>query len=95
MKFLPSPGFVLIEPIEKDTSKLSLSNEDGRRTLTGSVIAVGNKFTSEFGAVIECPVKVGDNIAHATIGYEEIVIERRKLRVVPFTKIIGIYENTD
>lgn len=95
MKFLPSPGFVLIEPIERDTSKLSLASDDGKRTLSGIVIATGNTYISEFDAIIDCPVKVGDNIAHTTIGYEEIIIERKKYRVVPFTKILGVYENTN
>lgn len=93
MKFIPSPGFCLIEPIEKDTTKLSLSSEDGRRTLSGNVLACGSTYTSEFDAMIDCPVKVGDNIAHATIGYEEIIMDRKKYRIVPFTKIMGVYEN--
>ena len=84
--FQPSPGFVLISPIEEQQG-LTV-RKDLRK---GEVVAVGAVTYSEFsGKVIECPCKVGDVIQRAS-RYEGDVFLDKRYEIVRFQDIQGVY----
>ncbi len=79
VKFTPTPGRILIKPTDLSKSLFNVTSQD-LVLQTGEVIAVSPSFTTNFGATIECPVKVGDVIQHAdttslgTAGWQQIKI---------------------
>jgi co-chaperonin GroES (HSP10) len=92
VQFSPAPGYVLIEPIEREHyGGLSISQRDAEPPKKGMVLAVGASVTTEYGAVINSPVKMGQIIFHTTIGFEEFLIDVKKYRIVPFKNILGVY----
>lgn len=87
----PTAGWILVEVLEEDKSSgLILSQKEPPKK--GKVLAISDNMVSEFGASIACPVKINDMVSHCTIGYEEIEFRFKKYRLIPFTKIIGIWK---
>lgn len=58
IKLIPAPGTYIAEEI-KDTTTLKLDTKK-TRLLKGKVIAVGDPDITDYGIVIETPVKLGD-----------------------------------
>lgn len=91
----PNTGWILIEPLQENYSGLS-HKQDTETIKKGRVLAVPDEetVTSEFNAVIKCPVKVGQVVSHTTIGFETIQDSGgRELRLVPFLKIIAFHND--
>lgn len=84
--FQPSPGFVLISPIE-EAQGLSV-RKDLRK---GTVVAVGNTLLTDFNASISCPCSVGDVIQRAA-RYEGDVFLDKRYEIVRFQDVQGVYE---
>lgn len=91
--FTPAPGYILLEPIEKDESlTLSHASPDKEPLKKGVVLAVGEDLITQYGATICSPVAVGEVAVHTTVGFEEIKHDYKLYRVIPFGNILGTYE---
>jgi chaperonin GroES len=66
-----------------DTTKLE-------RPQTGKVLKVGDDLKTEYGAVIDSPVKVGDKIIFKKWGGNEVKIDKKDYFFVRFDDVIGI-----
>ena len=87
--FSPSPGYILVLADEDESSvNLIVSTPPPTR---GTVIAIGDSYVSDYGKKRECPVKIGDLILHATIGFEKITHNSKQYKVIKFENIMGVY----
>lgn len=88
----PAPGRLLLQPIDDDKSVVIVNQDKDMKPRKGKVIAVGSDFTTQFGAFVKAPCKVGDIVSHETIGFEEVEHNHKIYRIVPFINIIGIWQ---
>ncbi len=96
INFKPSPGFILVDPIEKDKkSSLMVVKDDQDKPYKGIVMAIGTDLLTQSGTYMVSPVKVGDFILYSIMGAEEFKMEykgniRHRFIIVPFTKVLGV-----
>jgi co-chaperonin GroES (HSP10) len=90
----PSPGLIVIEPLEDNDSSFKTYKED-KRTDKGKVLVCGDNWLTEKGTVIECPVKPGDIILHSLFGHQDFNYLSKTYRIVKFTEILLRFENAD
>ena len=96
-KFKPSPGFILIDPLEKDKKSDFIQVTDNQDVpFKGHVVAVGDPTTDENGNKKLPTAKAGDFVLYSIVGTEEFKMEykkdlRYKLVVAPFSRILGVF----
>lgn len=93
----PTPGYLLIEPLEKEVkteSGIYLPENAGEKPLKGKVLAVGD---SEFPDCKDCssckktsPCKKGDVVIYKKWGGNEVKIEGKEYLFVKFEDILAI-----
>lgn len=83
--FKPSPGFILISPIEEAQGLTKKTD-----TRKGIVVAVGADLINQFGTPIECPCEIGD-IIQREYKYEGDVFLDKRYELVLFTSVQGVY----
>ena len=96
MKFIPAPGIVLVEPIEKEqTSGVVTTSKSTTRILKGKVLEVGPDLITNADALLVSRhyCKAGDKITFLSYegDYDNFTHENRKYYVVKFEDIRGIY----
>lgn len=86
-----APGYALLKPVEMTTSgALTLSSREVNRC---TVIAIGEPGLGEYnGQPSHAFFKVGDDVFHTTIGYEDINVNGEAHRITKFTNILAVYE---
>ena len=95
-KFKPSPGYVLINPLEKDKKSDYMCVTDTQdQPFKGTVIAVGDSYIDDKGNEKKPTVSVGDFVLYSVMGTEEFKMEydnnpRYRLIISPFSRILGI-----
>jgi len=92
----PIRGYLLVEP-EVDAVKSKASSMGLELAITvktdrpqsGTVLKVGDDLKTEYGAVIDSPVKVGDKIIFKKWGGNEIKIDDKEYFFIRFDDILG------
>lgn len=93
---VPSSGFVLLTPVPKTqgTSTFIVSAKDTNNQLqeVSEVIAVGGDLTTDAGATLYPPCKVGDKVFHKSWTYDNFTYEGKPYRLVKFQDITGVIQ---
>ena len=97
-KFKPNPGYILIDPLEKDKKSDYISVTDTQdQPFKGTVLAVGDSYIDEKGNERKPNVSVGDFVLYSIMGTEEFKMDydnnpRYRLIISPFGRILGIFK---
>ena len=98
IKFTPCPGYLLIDPIEKDKkSDYVVTIDSVDQPHKGHVLAVGEDKLSDYGEWLESPVAVGDFVLFSIVGCERMKMEykgdlRHEFVIAPFGRVLGIFK---
>lgn len=89
----PLPGYVLVVPSEaqKQTdSGIYLPDSHDEKPQHGTVLAVGSEWTTEHGATLKPPVKVGDTVVYKKWGGNDVKINDIEYQFLKFEDILAI-----
>lgn len=92
-KLTPMPGYVLVEPTEKQTQTaggIYLPDNVGDKPQAGTVLAVGADWNTEHGATLKSPVKVGDQVVYKKWGGNDVKIMTTEYQFLKFEDILAI-----
>ncbi len=94
-KLIPSPGFILIEPLDvqrKTTSGIYLPDSHDEKPQQAKVLAVGPTQVTEKGTKISPPCKKGDTVIYKKWGGDEVKlgIGEKEYIFVKFEDILAI-----
>ncbi len=92
-KLTPMPGYVLVEPVEKQTKTaggIYLPDSSDEKPQAGTVLSVGADWSTEHGATIKSPVKVGDKVVYKKWGGNDVKIEGVEYQFLKFEDILAI-----
>ena len=95
MKYIPSPGIVLIQPLQEASHKIIVQGNDNSRIQSGKVLAMGmeapNSDTSKVAMNQYC--KVGDIVYFLSYegDYDSTKIEGQKYYLVKREDLRGVY----
>lgn len=92
-KLTPMPGYVLVEPAEKQTQTaggIYLPDSAGDKPQAGTVLAVGADWNTEQGAVLKSPVKVGDQVVYKKWGGNDVKIMTTEYQFLKFEDILAV-----
>lgn len=96
-KFIPSPGFVLVRPIEIDKTSAGIYLPEGAQTTDvgepnrGIVVAVGKSKLYTSGQIVESPCKVGDVVMFKWHTMQ-MLYEGKKHHFMSYEDIFGVLE---
>lgn len=95
--FLPSPGYLLIEPQEAknqtDSGIYLPDSAENEKPLKGKVLAVGAPEITEFGIKRDSPANVGDTVIYKKWGGNEVKLEGKEYLFSKFEDILAIEIN--
>jgi chaperonin GroES len=92
-KLTPMPGYVLVEPSEKATQTaggIYLPDNAGDKPQAGTVLAVGADWSTEHGATLKSPVKVGDRVLYKKWGGNDVKINTTEYQFLKFEDILAV-----
>lgn len=92
---VPSPGYVVLDPVEKDTrtaSGLMLPEQVQEEPLIGIVLAFGGPVHLR-EMVKHSPVEEGDKAVYKKYKEQSIKIKGEEYRIVAFEDIIGVIKD--
>ena len=90
INYIPSEGNLICEPLEGEASQ-HLTIQDEGFEQKSKVIAVGkDTYYPNTNITLKSPAKIGDEIIHSSLGWENIRILGKKYRVVPFQKVVAV-----
>lgn len=92
-KLVPMPGYVLVKPDEKATQTtggIYLPDSSDEKPQAGSVLAVGADWTTEQGATLKSPVKVGDRVVYKKWGGNDVKIGDVEYQFLKFEDILAV-----
>lgn len=92
INYRPTAGYLLIEPLEKETKTTSgiyLPDNSTEKPQTGKVIATGNKVYMD-NHEVESPAKVGDIILYKKWGANEVKIDGKDYLFVKFDDVLAV-----
>lgn len=87
------PGYVLVEPAEKATQTaggIYLPDSSSEKPQAGTVLAVGADWTTEQGATLKSPVKVGDHVVYKKWGGNDVKISGVEYQFLKFEDILAV-----
>lgn len=87
-QYTPTSGYLLVKPKKQSQSSgISITSDEWDQL--GEVVAVGDP-SYVYGTDIlkEAPCRVGDEIFHSSTGYENVRMEGKQYRIVPFNKVL-------
>ena len=90
----PTPGYLLIEPLEKEVKTASgiyLPDNAGEKPQKGKVVAVGAKIYQD-GHEVETPAKVGETVLYKKWGGNEVKIDNIEYTFIKFEDILAVEE---
>lgn len=93
-KIKPTPGNVLIEPLEapaQTASGIVLPETAEEKPQKGKVLAVGEDEITDSGLKRSAPCKVGDFVIYKKWGGNEVKIEGKEYLFVRFEDILAIH----
>lgn len=88
----PTPGYLLIEPLEKETKTASgiyLPDNVGEKPQKGKVIASGSKAYHE-GHEFESPAKVGEVVLYKKWGGNEVKLDNKEYTFIKFEDVLAV-----
>ncbi len=88
----PLPGYVLVEPAQKQTKTASgiyLPDSDTEKPQHGTVVACGDAVMDD-GAKIECPVKAKDQVIYKKWGGTEFKIGDTEYQFLKFDDLLAV-----
>ena len=89
----PSAGYLLIEPVEKETKTASgiyLPDSAEEKPQKGKVLAVGADEITDSGAKKTSPAKVGDIVIYKKWGGNEVKIENKEYLFSKFEDVLAV-----
>ena len=94
----PTPGYLLIEPLEKEiktASGIYLPDNAGEKPQKGKVLAMGSVQCtdckcSDCKCTGETPCKVGDTVLYKKWGGNEVKVENKEYLFVKFEDLLAI-----
>jgi chaperonin GroES len=89
----PSAGYLLIEPVEKETKTASgiyLPDSAEEKPQKGKVLAVGADEITDSGAKKASPAKIGDVVIYKKWGGNEVKVGGREYLFAKFEDILAI-----
>lgn len=90
-KYALVAGYLLTEPLEVTKIGGIAIEDDQQRPQHAKVLKVGDAtWHDNVDRVLESPCKVGDTIVHSSVGFENVTIEGKELRMVPFGKVLMV-----
>lgn len=92
-KLTPMPGYVLVEPTEKQTQTaggIYLPDNAGDKPQAGTVLAVGADWNTEHGATLKSPVKAGDQVVYKKWGGNDVKIMTTEYQFLKFEDILAV-----
>lgn len=94
---IPTPGNILVEEILPSKSSIQVETSQDRekqKLLKGVVLAVGKSGITKFGAVVEPPCTVGNQIVFLSYngvgGYDSVRLEGKSYYIVEFLDVKGV-----
>ncbi|MBP9670516.1 co-chaperone GroES [Candidatus Woesebacteria bacterium] len=91
-KLNPMPGYVLVEPAEKQTQTaggIYLPDNSSEKPQAGKVIAVGSSTYKE-GKELSSPVKVGDSVVYKKWGGNDVKMNGVEYQFLQFEDILAV-----
>lgn len=94
-KFTPSPGYVLIDPLDKVEKSSNVAVVDAAdKPHFGVIIKIGDTRLDEKGNVVSCSQKEGQYVWYSIAGIEETKMlfeddPRHRFVIAPFSRILG------
>lgn len=90
--FIPSPGYILLKIIGKETtSDIDVAQDTDKTPASkGLVLAVGGPALHESGGYWQTEVKVNDVIIFKPYGIETLYLNNEDCRIISFDNIRGI-----
>ena len=91
-KLTPMPGYVLVEPAEKQTKTaggIYLPDTHDEKPQAGTVIAVGEA-THKDGVELKSPVKVGDQVVYKKWGGNDVKMNGVEYQFLQFEDILAV-----
>jgi len=88
----PLAGYVLIEPVPKETKTASgivLPDSADEKPQEGKVLSCGDDLVEE-GKTIKCPVKTGDKVVYKKWGGNEIKADGKELLLIKFEDLMAV-----
>lgn len=88
------PGFIVIDPVEKETKSSMVAVQDSvDKAYKGKVVSVGASRITDYGTIIDSPVKEGDFVLYSIAGCEETKLfyqgdPRKRFVIAPFGRIL-------
>ena len=92
-KLSSMPGYVLVEPESKQTQTpggIYLPDNSSEKPQAGTVLAVGADWSTEAGATIKSPVKVGDHVVYKKWGGNDVKINGVEYQFLKFEDILAV-----
>jgi len=89
----PMPGYVLVAPAEaqKQTeSGIYLPDSHDEKPQQGTVLAVGDEWTTEYGAVVKTAIKKNDTVIYKKWGGNEVKIGDVEYQFLKFEDILAV-----
>jgi chaperonin GroES len=91
-KLTPMPGYVLVEPAEKQTQSaggIYLPDNSSEKPQAGKVIAIGGT-THKDGKEVASPVKVGDSVVYKKWGGNDVKMNGVEYQFLQFEDILAV-----
>ena len=88
----PTPGYVLIEPLEKEVKTASgiyLPDTAGEKPQKGKILAIGEAIYQD-GKQIKAPAKVKDVVIYKKWGGNEVKIGNTEYLFVKFEDVLAV-----
>jgi chaperonin GroES len=92
-KLSPMPGYVLVEPAEKQTRTaggIYLPDTHDEKPQAGTVIAVGAPLVKSATHEVKSPVKVGDQVVYKKWGGNDVKITGVEYQFLQFEDILAV-----
>jgi chaperonin GroES len=95
----PTPGYLLIEPLEKEAKTASgiyLPDNAGEKPQMGKVVAAGSPSCSDCKCSCDCqvesPAKLNETVMYKKWGGNEVKIDGKDYLFVKFEDILAVQE---
>jgi chaperonin GroES len=92
-KLTPMPGYVLVEPSEKQTQTaggIYLPDSAGDKPQAGTVIAIGDSIWESGVKELKSPVKIGDQVVYKKWGGNDVKMNGVEYQFLKFEDILAV-----
>lgn len=89
----PAAGYILVKPQKKEKvtpSGIVLQESNTEKPQQGTVLSIGDIFTTDYGTKKESPCKVGDVVIYREWGGKEYKENEQDLLILKFDDIMAV-----